>query len=146
MNSIDDAVSGRALAVAVTVATAVPIVLINLGFALAFDSFIPRSEDAGLLMFFSITAVFVAMFAVVVFVLPLHWLLARGGWGIRRRVIASGTLGALPASGLWLILQSFSNDPLSSMLVAAWPITLFAPGLLGVTTYCLVCRRRTKGA
>ena len=133
----DVAVSGRALGIAATAATVIPIVLVTLGFSLAFDSLLPRRQDVSLLIGIAIAGVVIATLTVLVLVLPLHRLLGRTGLHGVTRVLLSGTIGALPASGLWLLLQMLSNDPLSRALLAFWPIAIVAPGLFGAAVYCI---------
>jgi len=140
----EEAVSGHALGIAATVATVTPIALVTLGFSLAFDSLLPRPQDMPLLIGFAIAGVLVAALTVCLLVLPLHWLLGRTGVRGGVRVLISGTMGAVPASALWLLLQMLSNDPLSRALVAFWPLTILAPGLLGAGVYCIA--NESKGS
>ncbi|WP_304192577.1 hypothetical protein [Phenylobacterium aquaticum] len=138
----EGAVSGQALGIAATVATVIPIVLVTLGFSRAFEGLLPRPQDVSLLIGIAIAGVFIAALTVFVLVLPLHWLLGRTGMQGVARVLISGTIGALPASGLWLMLEMLSNDPLSRALLAFWPIAMLAPGLLGAVVYCIASAER----
>lgn len=140
-----EGISGKALGLAATAATLVPVTLVVLGFSLAFDRLIPRPVDVPILIMITMVAVAVATLAVALAV-PLHWLLGRVGLRGSLRVVVGGVIAAMPASALWLGIQGLSNDPLSQLICEFWPVTILIPGLVGSSVYWFIDRQSGSSA
>lgn len=135
-----EGISAKALGLAATAATLVPVTLVVVGSSLAFDRLIPRPVDVPILIMITMVAMAVAGLAVALAV-PLHWLLGRFGLRGPLRIIVGGAIAALPASAIWLGIQTLSNDPLSRFITEFWPVTILIPGLVGSSVYWFLERQ-----